>query len=99
MKERKEQWKEDVLNSMKGSQRAKPSLDLFNKITQKIHHPSTSIIPMHQWRIAITAASILLALNFISIHNYLKTNNLTDKNLSIEETSSDIIISEYQLYD
>ena len=59
----KEKWIDEVMESMKGSQRAKPDSKLFSKIQSQLHVHNANVVSMRQWSYAAAAAIILLVLN------------------------------------
>jgi len=54
----KEQWKDEVLNSLKGMKEAEPSAFLFTRIEAQLQKPAA----MPQWQLSL--ATIVLALLF-----------------------------------
>ena len=97
--EDREKWIEDVFDSMKGSQRAKPRADLFAKIEQEIQHPETRVIPLYQRRIAVAAAIVLLAGNVFALRHYVNTSQTKGNEIVMDETLSPGLISNYNLYE
>ena len=95
MKDDKEDWIENIVNSMKGSQRATPNADLLKKIEHQLDLPESRIIPMYQKRIAVAAAAVLLLLNLIEMRAYLRNSN---KQPLVEIESNQRLISNYNLY-
>jgi len=86
----------DILNSMKGSQRAKPSGDLFAKIEHEISGTDTFIIPLRQLKWVAAAAILLLIINGITMQQNYK-HHKTDTIAKSARGKS--IISNYTLYD
>ena len=82
-----------ILDSMKGSQRAKPSADLFAKIERKINQPEASVIPLRQLKWAAAAVISLLIINGLAVQQNYKHHKT---NATTEGAS---IISNYTLYD
>ncbi len=100
MKKRdKEKWINDVFDSMKGSQRAKPNPDLFAKIEHQIDAPEAKVISMHQWRMVAAAAVILLVLNVFALREVPESNALNTDELLVENTSNQQLISNYKIYE
>ena len=99
MKDENEKWIDDVINSMNGSQKAKPSAGLSNRINNQINNHSAKIISMDHWRISISAAVVIFILNIFVMQKYLTVNDLSNSPISLEENTSDQIISDYKLYD
>lgn len=99
MKKDKDKWIEDVLDSMKGSQRAKPSPELYAKIERQINAPEAKIVPMPQWSYAVAAAVLVLVLNVFAIRQFTQNNelNVSEIVVSSDDTSSSLI-SNYKIY-
>jgi len=91
----KEKWIDDVFDSVKGSDRAKPNSDLFGKILNEINAPDASIIPLFQLRMIAAAAVILLVLNIAILRQNIQNSNLNSDEWVTENTS---VISNYNIY-
>lgn len=61
---------EEIYQSMKGSQRAKPSPELFAKIENPIAASKDMVIPPQQWRYAAAAAVLNLFMNVSALLYY-----------------------------
>lgn len=94
MSENKEQWMEDVFNSMKGSKRMQPSADLFAKIENEIS--KSKVIPLFQWKYATAAAAIVIFVNVTSILYYTQKIETNDNTVSAMYDQS--LITTYQIY-
>ena len=97
----KEQWIDDIINSMEGSQRAKPPQALFDKIETSIYRPEAKMIPMSMQRIVAVAASLLMLLNLFALKQYQKVEN---RQQSFIETgtstnSNEGLFSDYNIYE
>ena len=99
MQEDKEKWIDDVLGSLKGSQRAKPNPLLYAKIENQLDAPEIKIIPMRQWAYAITAAILVLVINVFAIQQFTQNNELDAGEMVVLETSSQSLISNYKIYE
>jgi hypothetical protein len=99
MEKDKEKWIEEVFDSLKGSERAKPSADLFAKIENLIDAPEAKIIPMPQWRVAAAAAVAILFLNVFAVQQFRKINRLNNNELVVDSTSDQQLISNYKIYE
>lgn len=97
MKNEKEQWINDVFESVKGSERAKPNTDLFTKIESQIDSEEAKIIPMRQWRMAVAAAVVILIMNVFAIQNFTQNNRMNAD--EIENETNQPLISNFNLYD
>ncbi|MFT5617159.1 MAG: hypothetical protein ACI85I_000375 [Arenicella sp.] len=93
-----ENWKDEVLNSLDGMQRAKPKADLFAKIEAQVYDSELKIVPKSQFRLAVAATITLLIVNFSLAMNYTKSNG-TNANSTNQEMTSDKLISNYNLYE
>ncbi len=86
-----ENWKNQILNSLEGLERANPPADVLQKIQQKIKEQNEA--NKRQW-LAVAAAVIIVACaNILLITNY-------DANHSYEEPQKDYseLVSDYSLY-
>lgn len=99
MKSDKEKWMEDVFESMKGSQRARPQPELLEKIMKNIDAPEAKVVPMYQWRIVAAAAVLLLVLNIFALNHYTQNSVSSSGELAVEDASSQLIISNYKIYE
>lgn len=93
--DKKEQWVNEVLQSLDGIEKAEPKADLFAKITDKISKGEvTKIIPLQQLRWVAAAACIIIGVNI-----YVFTSGITTtKNTNINTTETYQILSNYSLY-
>lgn len=97
MNKNNEQQINDILNSMKGSKRAKPQRDLFAQIQAKIQAPKVKILSMYQLRAAAAVGLLIVTLNVYAFGNYfLNTTNDTEL---VMQDNSESLISNYQLYE
>ncbi len=95
----KEDWKDHVLNSLEGIQKAIPREGLLVDIEQQINAAKTAIIPMHQWRLAAAAALILVAANFWTVQHLVANSRPDSKEIVISKVGESTLISNYKLYD
>jgi hypothetical protein len=93
--EKKEQWKDEIIQSLNGMQQAKPPADLFSKIQANINKTNADIIPLAKIKWIAVAASILLLANVIGIKQYQTKQQSVELNQSTAESS---FISNYNLY-
>lgn len=93
-----EEWIESVFLSMEGSQRAKPPRELFGKIqTQILEY---KIVPLYQIRYAFAGAFVILVLNTFALHLFFQDTKKVDYDVKISSVdNSEVIISDYQIYD
>lgn len=99
MKNEKEEWIENVFQSMKGSQRAKPSSNLLARIEEKIASSSTKVIPLTQWRYAVAAAVLVLLINTSALFYYGSQNEVPYNEAPIAGAYSQPLINTYQIYE
>lgn len=100
MEEDKDKWIEDVLGSMKGSQRAKPDPSLFAKIENRLDTPEANIIPMRQWNYAAAAAVLVLVLNAFALRQVVQTKDYNAGEMVVStDDSSQSLISNYKIYE
>lgn len=99
MENDKEQWTEDVLNSMQGHQKIHPSSKLFSKIERGIHKKDAQLISLPIRRFAAAAAVALIILNAWSVSIYLqKQHKGQEESISIASPKSPLL-SDFNLYE
>ena len=77
----KEQWIESVLESTRGMNRAQPSRDLFEKISDRLNAPRATIAIAFPWKQWAAAAILILAFNIGSIiYSAERTSKYNDTN-------------------
>ncbi len=99
MKNDKEKWIEGVFESLKGSQRAKPSRELFAKIEGQIYKSEAKVIPLHQLRMAAASVILLLILNVFAFSQYAQNSTISTEDSVVYDASNQALISNYQLYE
>lgn len=99
MNDEKEKWMEEVFHSMKGSQRAKPSPELFARIEDQIAASKGKIIPLHQWRYAAAAAALVLFINVTALLYYNQYAGAANVEVAAVDAYSESLISNYQIYE
>lgn len=87
---------DDILNSTKGSQRAKPSTNLYVRIEQQLQPVETINLSSIQIRLSAAAALLILCLNVWAIQHYLYEGKKGEVGY---EPHSQALISNYKLYD
>ena len=85
-------WKDEILNSMRGANRAEPNPFLFTRIQSKLKGEITSSSRL--WKLATLLSFILLALNI----SLILWNQKTTARAITENSSYLIETSSYQLY-
>ena len=89
-----EDWKDDILNSIRGLERLEPPEDTFSKIQKKIRNQQPSQSSGFEW-IAVAATITLIVLsNLLFINSYIKQ----EREASIDE-SYPALVSNYNLYE
>lgn len=96
MNDDKEKWMEDVFQSMKGSQRAKPQSDVFVKIQNRIGVGDAKIVTLRQWRYAAAVAVLMLVVNTTALVYF---NQLNYEDVTVVDTYNQALISSYQIYE
>lgn len=92
--DKKEQWAEEVMQSLKGIERAKPSSDLFAKISS--HLPDTevvNIVPARRMAWVAAAACLIIGLNV-----YVFTNEIKTSSKAISQVDDTQLLNNYTLY-
>ena len=84
MDPKKEQWLNEVMNSLEGKSAAEPNPFLFAKIKRKIESPDAAgdqvLIGKKALALAFAALALLLSLNILAISelNQQETNSITE---------------------
>lgn len=99
MDEEKEKWMENVLNSMSGSQRAKPRPELLKKIQSKIGASETKVVPLRQWKYAVAAAILILLMNTITWVYVNQPNPIRNESVTVVDTYNQTLIRSFQIYE
>lgn len=99
MNDEKEKWMEDVFQSMKGSQRAKPRPDLLVKIQNRIGVVDAKIVPLRQWRYVTAAAILLLLIDMSALVYFSQHNQVNYEDVAVVDTYNQSLISSYQIYE
>lgn len=99
MNDKKEKWAEEVFQSMKGSQRAKPRPELYVKIENQIAFSKANVVPLYQWRYYAAAAVLILLVNTTALIYFNQNKQVNDENVAIMDTYNQSLISSYQIYE
>jgi hypothetical protein len=94
----KEKWMDAILQSMRGSHRAKPRPELFAKIENQFYDPAAKVIPVFKLRVAAAAALFLLIFNVFSMRQYAQNAQSDTAENLIESESDQQLISNFNLY-
>lgn len=98
MKKEKEDWINNVLNSLEGSEPAKPPYSLFDKINAQVVTNRDEIIPIIWLRIASVAAVLLFMVNIFILKNYSESNYI-DKGETAIQQEGKFLISDFNIYE
>jgi len=88
-----EAWKNDIMNSLDGIQKAQPPSDTFSKIQRKIRHKpnNNETNPTHWWAIAATISFVILCnVYIISTHS--------EQTPTADVSNYPSLITDYNLY-
>jgi len=99
MKDEKEKWVESVFESTKGSTRAKPAPDLFEKIEHQLSQVEAPVISMARLRMLAAAVFVLLIVNAFAMINYSQNAQLSSEKGASENVLSQQLLSDYNLYE
>ncbi len=98
MKEQKDQWIDDILESGKDIKRAEPPSFLYSRIEQRVFSSKPRVVSMKEFGLIGVAAALLLFINVFSLRYYQQHSNqqeIVDENWSGDHQA---LISDYQLY-
>ncbi|MEO1436183.1 MAG: hypothetical protein AAFV80_11655 [Bacteroidota bacterium] len=97
----KDQWAEDIFQSMKGHQKAQPRNDLFQAIEDKVYGQSTKVLPIFQITSMAVAVILLLVINTLALHQ-MNQNTVVETALTqpqLEPVEGFQLISNYKIYE
>lgn len=94
-----EKWAEEVFESMKGSQRAKPRPELFANIENQIAASNLKVISLQQWRVAVAVAAVVLLVNVSAVLFYNQNGGATYEDVAVAAPYNQSLISNYQIYE
>jgi len=98
MNDKNEQWIEEIFQSMKDSQRAKPPPGLFAKIEDQITVSKAKLVPLHQWKYVAVAAALILLVNTTTLIYYNQHNKVPYEDVTVVDTYNQSLIKSYQIY-
>lgn len=98
MNDEKEKWVEDVFQSMKGSERAKPQHDLFEKIQNRIGVGDAKVVSLHQWKYTAAAVVLILFMNITALVYFNQQHQVNYEDVADGNTYNQALISTYQIY-
>lgn len=86
-----------VIGSFKGSARAQPSPELYDRIASKIFQQEASMIPIRTIWLSIAAAVLLIFINIAAISsNTMNQKSGLDQNKTADSYS---VLSNYNIYE
>lgn len=83
-------WKDDILNSMEGHEKARPSEDVFQKITMAIQEKPLS---KKQWLAVAASVALILSANIYFMLTYDSIVTETE-----QEESYSSLVNDYTIY-
>lgn len=86
--DKKEQWANEVIQSLEGLKKATPSDALFDKILQQLPSQNVAVISLKRLAWVAAAASVVIVLNVIALSH--SESNQTQK--------TDELLSNYNIY-
>lgn len=94
-KNNKEDWTEEIFLSMQGSIRAKPQVDLFKQIEEKLSQEDYAPLKVQKSWMHIAAAILVFCINVGAV--YYASQNIFD-NAYIQKEQDINLISNYYIY-
>ena len=88
----------DILESMKGSQKAKPDKKVWLHIQKEIGNGEAKVVSMVQRRWAVAAAALLLVVNTWALSEFYESKNIANVIPPTVEEGSPLLL-DYQIYD
>lgn len=98
MNNQRENWIKNVLQSMKGSERAKPDPALFAKIQQQVSSPNATIISLYQWRNYAAACILLLFINTTVLVLFNQSKDSQPREVVASDSSYESLVISFQIY-
>ena len=92
-------WKEDILNSLDGLEKAKPKRDLLPDIERRIHLSKTKQISFTPLNVAATIATILVVINVLVLSQFMLVGN--NENISSPEPAVQTftLVNDFSFYE
>ncbi len=94
-----ERWMDEVFESMKGSQRAKPKAALFAKIEDQLNAPKDTGLPIQQWRAVAAAAVLVFCTNAAALAFYDQGHEPPFEDVVVQDAYDQPLVSSYQIYE
>lgn len=99
MNNEEDKWIEEVFESMRGSQRAKPNPNLFLAIKEEIASSSYQVIPIYQLRGYAAAGVLALLINVSFLTTYNQYEELPDFEVAEADMYNKPLITSFQIYE
>ncbi|MFT5336875.1 MAG: hypothetical protein ACI9YL_000877 [Luteibaculaceae bacterium] len=96
MNTERNEWVEEVFQSMQGSQRIPVPGNLFAKIENQLEESGRTIIPLQIWGSVAAAALVLVAINISALMYY--SNSAENTNSVANGTMYESPITNYEIY-
>lgn len=96
MSKERDNWVEEVFQSMQGSHRIPAPEDLFAKIENQLEGSGTKIIPFQLWASVAVAALVLVAINISAMKYY--SNSAENTNSVANSVQYESPITNYEIY-
>ncbi|MEL6537364.1 MAG: hypothetical protein AAFQ98_18225 [Bacteroidota bacterium] len=85
-------WKDEILDSVHGMERAQPPAELYSQIQHRLHEEATPQKPATWWAVAATV-TLLLVGNIVGITQYQQRETTPT-----QDTGYPTMISDFNLY-
>lgn len=93
-----DKWPENIFNSMKGSQRAKPQSELFAKIESQIASSEVKVLHMLPFKYVAAAAILICLLNTSALLLYTQQNKTQPQGEALQVSDSGALINSFEIY-
>lgn len=98
MENNESRWTEEILQSMKGSQRAQPHPDVLSELQEKMSGSSAIIIPMQHWRKYAAVALLILFANTAVVIGYVQNGEPERSEMRSPNPIQKSLTTSFQLY-
>ena len=88
-----------ILQSMEGSKKASPRIDLFKEIEDRISNEDQKDYKIIEWRFYAAAAVVVLLMNTIVLTTYSNSNATIGKEFASMDDYDDTFLSTFQIYE
>ncbi|MBT29018.1 MAG: hypothetical protein CMO01_05080 [Thalassobius sp.] len=92
-------WKEDILNSLEGMEKAKPSRNLLPDIERRINLSETKQVSFAPLNVAAAIAVILVVINVLVLSRFMLVGN--NENVSSPESATQTftLVNDFSIYE